>query len=176
VTGVQTCALPIYALNHWFDAGQDEGRNAQPASNAPGPFVGMQRAGGFKGTSWDDFAVCQNQHVIGFRIRSGKRVDGVQFLYPKGWGAVHGDLGSPPYSGEVILPAGRYFKTAQYRSGGSIDALGFIDNTGKGSGMFGGSGGTLNFYHANEGEKIGCMMGYATDEIEQLTFSSTGPR
>jgi hypothetical protein len=164
------------ALNHWFEAGRDEGRKAHPASNAPGPFVGMQRAGGFKGTRWDDFAVCQNQHMIGFRIRSGKRVDGVQFLYPNGWGAVHGYLGNPPYSGEVILPAGRYFKTAQYRSGGSIDALGFIDNTGKGSGMFGGSGGTLKFYHANEGQKIGCMMGYATDEIEQLTFSSTGPR
>lgn len=164
------------ALDHWFNNGEDEGRDPRPDATASAPLNGMAQAGGGGGSPWDDSAVCQGQHVIGFRIRTGARVDGVQFLYPNGWGAAHGNLGKPPYTYELVLPAGQYFHAVHYRSGGSMDALGLIANTGAGYGMFGGGGGTFNAYAVNAGQKLGCVSGRAGSEIDQLTFSSTGPR
>jgi hypothetical protein len=164
------------AMEHWLNVGEAEGHNARPASAAKIQHQGMAQAGGGGGGPWDDSAVCQGQHVIGFRIRSGARVDGVQFLYPNGWGAAHGNLGRAPYTYEVVLPPGHYFYRAQYRSGSTVDALALIASSGVGHGMFGGQGGTLNTYTVNDGQRLGCMAGRAGAEIDQLTFSSTGPR
>lgn len=164
------------AFDHWLTSGEEEGRNGAPASTFNGPVSGPTRAGGTGGGEWDDNDVCQGQHVIGFRVRTGKRVDGVQFLYPKGWGPAHGNMGKPPYSYERILPAGQFFKAVQYRSGGSMDAIGFIANTGTSYGLFGGGGGSLHVYNVTPGEKLGCMAGRSGDEVDRLIFSSTGPR
>ncbi len=164
------------AFDHWFNSGEAEGRNAAPASAFNGPVSGPTRAGGTGGGEWNDNDVCQGQHVIGFRVRSGKRVDGVQFLYPNGWGPAHGKMGKPPYSAERILPAGQFFKAVQYRSGGSMDAIGFITSTGANTGLFGGGGGSFRVYEVTPGEKLGCMAGRSGDEVDRLIFSSTGPR
>lgn len=164
------------ALDHWINYGEIEGRDARPAVNVQGTLIGMQQVGGGGGVPWDDFAVCQGQHVIGFRIRAGARVDGLQFLYPSGWGAVHGNLGNAPYTHEVVLPAGHYFYEAHSRSGATVDAFGLISSGGVSYGMFGGSGGTFQAYQVPATERLGCMMGRAGSEIDQLTFSRTGPR
>jgi len=164
------------ALDHWINVGESEGRDARPASNVQGTVIGMQQVGGEGGSPWDDFAVCQGQHVIGFRIRSNKRVDGLQFLYPNGWGAAHGNLGNAPYTAEVVLPAGHYFYQAYSRAGATVDGFGLVSSGGTTFGMYGGGGGTFQAYQVPSTERLGCMMGRAGSEIDQLTFSRTGPR
>jgi hypothetical protein len=162
------------ALDHWMNSGEDENRNARPDSSFAGPVNGPRRAGGGGGGYWTDVVQCQNQYVIGFRISNGSRVDGLQFLYANGqWGAVHGKLKNTK---TVTLSPGEYIVRADYRGGGSIDAVGFITNTGKNYGMYGGGGGSFGSYSVTPGEKLGCMAGRSGDEVDQLIFSSTGQR
>ena len=117
------------ALEHWLTFGSDAGRDGRPASNATGPFSAPTRVGGGGGGPWNDAAQCQNLYVIGFRVSSGDRVDGVQFLYSNNqWGAVHGKMKN--YSANVTLPAGQFIERINYRSGSSVDAVGFLVNTG----------------------------------------------
>lgn len=164
------------ALEHWLNHGEDEGRKGSPVSSSAGPVSGPAWAGGGGGSAWDDNDICQGQAVIGFRVNSGKRVDGVQFLYPGGWAQPHGSMGKPPYDAEVILPQGQYFTQATYRSGSRMDAVGFTSNTGKTYGLYGGGGGSQYVYTVTPGEKLGCMAGRSGDEVDRLIFSSTGPR
>jgi hypothetical protein len=117
------------ALEHWLTFGSDAGRDGRPASSATGPFSAPTRVGGGGGGPWNDAAQCQNLYVIGFRVSSGDRVDGVQFLYSNNqWGAVHGKMKN--YSANVTLPAGQFIERINYRSGSSVDAVGFMVNTG----------------------------------------------
>ena len=117
------------ALEHWLTSGSDAGRDGRPASTATGPFSAPTRAGGGGGGPWNDAAQCQNLHVIGFRVSSGDRVDGVQFLYSNNqWGEVHGKMKN--YSANVTLPAGQFIERVNFRSGASMDAVGFMVNTG----------------------------------------------
>ena len=164
------------ALDHWFNSGEDEGRDPRPDATSPTQISGPASVGGSGGSAWNDADICGDQPVIGFRIRTGKRVDGVQFLYPSGWGPAHGNLGRAPYTFEIVLPAGQSFAVVHSRSGESLDALGLISNVGTGYGMFGGGGGTFRVYNVTPGEKLGCMAGRSGGEIDQLIFSSTGPR
>jgi hypothetical protein len=194
------------ALEHWLTSGFDAGRDGRPASTATGPFSAPTRAGGGGGGPWNDAAQCQNLYVIGFRVSSGDRVDGVQFLYSNNqWGAVHGKMKT--YSANVILPAGQFIERVNFRSGASIDAVGFMVNTGMPAtktkstktkfgkmpslpeipgpdpaikydtyGMYGGVGGTYATYTVTSGEKLACMSGRSGEEVDQLIFSSTGQR
>lgn len=193
------------ALEHWLTSGFDAGRDGRPASTATGPFSPPTRAGGGGGGPWNDAAQCQNLHVIGFRVSSGDRVDGVQFLYSNNqWGAVHGSMKSD--SANVTLPAGQFIERINYRSGASMDAVGFLVNTGmpatkakkskfgvpvpsmpeiagpdpsihyEAYGMYGGGGGTYATYTVTPGERLACMTGRSGQEVDQLIFSSTGQR
>lgn len=162
------------ALEHWFNYGEDEGRNGRSDSDFAGQVSGPTRSGGGGGGAWSDAAQCQNSYVVGFKTSSGKRVDGVQFLYANGqWGAVHGKLKNTQ---TVLLASGEYIVRVDYRSGNSMDAVGFISNKGKSYGMYGGGGGSFGSYSVTAGQKLGCMVGRSGDEVDQLTFSSTGPR
>lgn len=193
------------ALEHWLTSGFDAGRDGRPASTATGPFSPPTRAGGGGGGPWNDAAQCQNLHVIGFRVSSGDRVDGVQFLYSNNqWGAVHGSMKND--SANVTLPAGQFIERINYRSGASMDAVGFLVNTGmpatkakkskfgvpvpsmpeiagpdpsihyEAYGMYGGGGGTYATYTVTPGERLACMTGRSGQEVDQLIFSSTGQR
>jgi hypothetical protein len=162
------------AFDHWMNNGEDEKRNAHPDSNFAGPINGPIRAGGGGGGAWSDAAQCQNTYVTGFKISSGKRVDGVQFLYANGqWGAVHGKLKNTK---TTVLRPDEYIVRIDYRSGGSMDAVTFVTNKGNGYGRFGGSGGSARSYSVTPGQKLGCMAGRSGNEVDQLIFSSTGPR
>lgn len=162
------------AFDHWMNSGEDEGRDAHPDSSFAGPINGPKRTGGSGGGYWTDIAQCQKQHVVGFRVSNGKRLDGIQFLYANGqWGAVHGKLKNPK---TFTLGTGEYIVRADYRSGGSMDAVGFITNTGKNYGLYGGGGGSFGSYSVTPGQKLGCMAGRSGSEVDQLIFSSTGPR
>lgn len=162
------------AFDHWMNSGEDEGRNARPDSSFAGPVNGPIRAGGGGGGGWSDAAQCQKQHVVAFNVSSGKRLDGIQFQYANGkWGDVHGKLkNKKAYS----LPAGQYIVRVDYRGGGSMDAVGFTTNKGTSYGPFGGGGGSAGTYTVTPGQKLGCMTGRSGDEVDQLIFSSTGPR
>ncbi|MNR84295.1 hypothetical protein D3C72_150930 [compost metagenome] len=165
------------ALEHWLTFGADDGRDGSPTSKATTPFSPPMRYGGRGGAPWNDAAQCQSSYVVGFRIRANGRVDGIQFLYANGqWGAPHGNLGNPPYTYEIALPAGQYFTTVHIRSGDSVDALGLISNTGVGYGMFGGNGGTFAAYGVTSGEKLACVTGRSGKNLDQFIFSSTGQR
>lgn len=162
------------ALDHWLNNGEDEGRDARPDSSYAGPVYGPIRTGGGGGGYWTDAAECKNQYVVGFRVSSGKRVDGLQFLYANGqWGGVHGKLKNTQ---TVMLSPGQYIARVDYRSGGSMDAVGFISNTGKSYGLYGGGGGSFGSYTVTPGQKLGCMAGRSGDEVDQIILSSTGPR
>ncbi|WP_175626382.1 MULTISPECIES: lectin [Oxalobacteraceae] len=162
------------ALDHWMNYGEDENRNARPDSDYAGPVAGPRRAGGGGGGQWSDAAQCRNTYVIGFKTSSGKRLDGVQFLYANGqWGGVHGKLKNTQ---TVMLAAGEYITRVDYRSGGSMDAVTFISNQGRTFGRYGGTGGGANSYSVTPGQKLGCMAGRSGSEVDQLIFSSTGPR
>lgn len=162
------------ALDHWMNSGEDENRNARPDSDYPGPVAGPRRAGGDGGGEWSDAVQCRNTYVTGFKTSSGKRLDGVQFLYANGqWGNVHGKLKNPQ---TVTLAAGEYITRVDYRSGGSMDAVTFISNKGKSYGKYGGNGGGANSYTVTPGQKLGCMTGRSGSEVDRLIFSSTGPR
>lgn len=162
------------AFDHWMNSGEDEGRNARPDTNFAGPVNGPKRAGGGGGGGWSDAAQCQKQHVVAFNVSSGKRLDGIQFQYANGqWGAVHGKLKNKK---TYALPAGQYIVRVDYRGGGSMDAVGFTTNTGASYGPFGGGGGSAGTYTVTPGQKLGCMAGRSGSEVDQLIFSSTGPR
>jgi hypothetical protein len=162
------------ALDYWLNSGEDEHRNGRPDSDSDGPVSGPVRAGGGGGGAWNDSAQCQDQYVIGFRVSSGKRLDGIQFLYAnQNWGAVHGKLKNTQ---TVMLSPGEYIVRVDYRSGSSMDAVAFVTNRGKNYGQYGGGGGGAGSYSVTPGEKLGCMAGRSGSEVDQLLFSSTGLR
>lgn len=165
------------ALDHWINSGEDEGRDGSPASKAPGPISGPVAAGGDGGSAWSDRDQCASGYVTGFRLRYGKEVNTVQFRYSNGkWGDSHGYQSTDPWTKTESLPSGEYIVRVDYRSGGRLDNVAFITNRGKKYGPYGGGGGGPATYNVTSGEKLGCMGGRSGSTIDQLVFSSTGPR
>lgn len=163
------------ALEHWLADGEDERRNGRPDADVAGPVSGPVRAGGGGGGAWSDMETCQGQHLIGWRLATGRTVDRVQFRYAnRSWAPVQG--GSGAFTADVTLPSGEYVVRVDYRSGERIDSLSFKTNTGKTYGPYGGSGGSPATYSVTPGAKLGCMAGRSGKSTDQLTFSSTGPR
>lgn len=166
------------AMDHWQNNGEDEGRDGRPASQANGPLAGFRQIGGGGGDAWsdEDGGQCIGQYVTGWRVRSGGRVDGIQFRYnARGWAANHG-YGKGGYTADVSLPDGEYVTRVDYRSGSMVDNIAFITNRGRAFGPYGGGGGTWGSYSVTPGEKLGCIAGRAGSSMDHLTFSSTGPR
>ncbi len=165
------------AIDHWFTEGEGEGRDGSPLSAAGGPVSGPVRAGGGGGGLWSDRNICAGGHVTGFRVRSGRLVDSVQFRYANGrWGALRGYQGDGRYTADVTLASGEYIVRVDYRSGSMIDSVSFTTNQGRTFGPYGGGGGGSGTYTVTPGEKLGCMAGRAGSSIDQLIFSSTGLR
>ena len=165
------------ALDHWFTSGEEEGRDALPASTANIQMFGPVTVGGGGGAAWDDSAECAGGYVTRIQVRAGKMVDGLAFGYSNGlWGPPRGNLGRSPYTADVILAAGEYVVRVDVRSGSAVNAISFLTNFGRTYGPYGGGGGNLGYYDMNAGQKLGCMQGRAGSGIDQLTISSTGPR
>lgn len=165
------------AFEHWFNSGENEGRNSHPDSASDGPVSGPTRAGGDGGGAWSDYQSCAGQYVNGFRIRAGGSVDTVQFRYAnQGWAPAQGYQGKDAFTADVTLASGEYIVRVDYRNGSRIDNIRFTTNNGKTYGPYGGGGGSSATYTVTPGEKLGCMAGRAGSSIDQLTFSSTGPR
>ena len=162
------------AFDHWFNIGEDEGRKGHPDSTFNGPVSGPTRAGGGGGGAWSDADFCDGQHVTGFRVNNGKTVDRLQFRYPNGWAPPQG--GNNGFNADVTLPKGDYIVQVNYRNGSRLDSVAFVSNRGKTYGPYGGGGGSPGTYTVTPGEKLGCMSGRAGNSIDQLIFSSTGPR
>lgn len=163
------------AFDHWFNNGEDEGRDGSPASAFSGPVSGPTRVGGGGGSEWSDADFCDGQYVTGFRINNGKKtVDRLQFKYPQGWAPSRG--GSKGFNAEVNLAGGEYFTRVEFRGGDRVDSVTFFSNLGRVYGPFGGGGAGLGTYTVTPGEKLGCMAGRSGKAIDQLIFSSTGPR
>ncbi len=162
------------AFDHWLNSGEDEGRDGSPASAFNGPVSGPTRAGGGGGGEWSDAAFCDGQYVTGFRLNNGKTVDRLQFRYPQGWASPQG--GNNKFNADVTFANGEYITYVKYRSGDRLDNVMFVTNVGKTYGPYGGNGGSPGEYRVTAGEKLGCMSGRAGKSIDQLVFSSTGPR
>jgi hypothetical protein len=168
----------IDAMDHWQNNGEDEGRDGSPTATANGPLAGFRQIGGGGGGEWsdEDGGQCKDQYVTGFRVRSGGRVDGIQFKYSgRGWSNNQG-YNKGGYTADVSLPDGEYIVRVDYRSGSMVDNIAFITNRGRAFGPYGGGGGTWGSYSVTPGEKLGCIAGRAGSSIDHLTFSSTGPR
>jgi hypothetical protein len=165
----------VEAFQHWLTDGADNGRNGRPDSNSAGPVSGPVRVGGGGGGAWSDLATCGDRPVTGFRVRSGKRIDGLQFAYGNRWAAAHGGQGGKP-TAEVALSPNDYIVRVDYRGGGGLDQIRFVTNQGKSYGPYGGGGGGAGTYQVTPGEKLGCLAGRDGDEIDQIIFASTGPR
>lgn len=174
------------ALEHWLTIGSDAGRNGKPDSAFAGPISGPVRVGGGGGSAWDD-GCSSNTAITGFRLAAGRTVDRVQFKYPDvkikmgtksmkagGWANPQGSSGN--FTADVELAANEYIVQVDYRGGKQIDSLSFKTNTGKTYGPYGGTGGTPGTYKVTTGEKLACMAGRAGASIDQLIFTSTGPR
>lgn len=165
------------AMEHWFNDGEDGGRDGRPASPSNGAVSGPKSAGGGGGGVWSDRDVCQDQAIDGIRLRSGKRIDQVQFRYgSRGWAPARGDLGSKAGATEFMLARGEYIVRVEYRGGSAVDQLNFITSTGRTYGPHGGGGGSFDSYSVTAGEKLGCMTGRQGKALDRVTFSSTGPR
>lgn len=165
------------ALEHWLNDGADAGRNGSPDSAFAGPVSGPQVAGGGGGGSWRDDPTCGKQYVNGFRVRTGRDMDMVQFRYAKrGWAPAQGNQGGGTLVADVTLAEGEYIVRVDYRSGDRVDQLSFRTNRGKTYGPYGGDGGSPGTYTVTPGEKLGCMAGRSGKSTDQLIFSSTGPR
>lgn len=163
----------IAAMEHWLGNGQDEGRDPRPASNDPGPVMGPLRVGGGGGSAWTDDAVCKGQHITGWRVYSGKKVDRLQFRYPGGWGEAHG--GNKSFKEEVLLAPDEYVVRVSYRGSDEVEGIIFYTNKGRTHGNYGSS--KMNGeYKVTPGQKLGCMSGRSGDRTDQLIFRSTGPR
>lgn len=163
----------IAAMEHWLDSGQEEGRNPRPASQDPGPVIGPLRVGGGGGSAWTDDAVCNGQHITGWRVYSGSKVDRLQFRYPGGWGEAHG--GNKSFKEEVLLAPNEYVVRVSYRGSDEVEGVIFYTNTGRTHGNYGSS--KMNGeYKVTPGQKLGCMSGRSGDRTDQLIFRSTGPR
>lgn len=164
------------AFEHWFASGIPEGRTGSPEFSFSGQLPGPLVAGGGGGTAWNDFSQCAGQSVNGVRLRAGGSVDSLQFSYTnRGWADNHGYQGNNRYTLDVVLPDGEYFQSVEVGSGGRVDNLLFRTNRGRTFGRYGG-GGPNNTFTAASGEKLGCMAGRSGSAIDQLIFSSTGPR
>lgn len=166
------------ALDHWLDSGKNAGRNGSADSVLTGSISGPRHAGGGGGGAWSDNDKCAGQYVTGFRLRYGGGVDAVQFHYgTRGWAEPHGYSSKDPYKIDVTLPKGDYIVGVDYRSGSRIDSVSFKTKSGKTYGPYGGGGGGSSAtYTVTPGEKLACMSGRAGSSIDQLIFSSTGPR
>lgn len=187
------------ALDHWLSDGEEAGRNGAPEDSSVGPVAGPVTVGGGGGGFWSDLEKCAGKAVNGFRVRSGGRVDGLQFSYDNlhtvnslkmgsngkmtmktttdnyYWADAHG-YQNGDYTANVTLAAGEYLVRVDYRSGGALDSISFVTNTGKTYGPYGGSGGSPGSYSVTPGERIGCMRGRSGSSIDQLTITSTGAR
>jgi hypothetical protein len=161
------------AMEHWLTAGEDEKRDPRPDTRAAGALNGPLQAGGGGGGDWSDAATCDGRAVSGWRIGSGRAVDRVQFKYGSNWAPAQG---GGNFNNEVALASGEYVVKVDYRAGARLDSVTFYTNKNKTYGPYGGGGGGPGSYVVSPGEKLGCMRGRAGKSIDQMTFSSTGPR
>lgn len=162
------------ALDHWINSGEDENRNGRPDTPSNGPLAGPAQVGGEGGGLWSDLDVCAGRSVDGFRVRSGKEVDGVQFRYAGHWAPMRGGQGGSMT--EVTLASGEYIKQVDYRGADRVDQVTFISSLGKTYGPYGGGGGSPGTYKVPHGQKLGCIFGRAGSSMDQLNFPPTGPR
>lgn len=161
------------AMEHWLTS--DGSRDGRPDTAYSGPVAGPTVAGGGGGTAWSDAAAGCRHTMAVFAVQAGKTVQGLQFWYHGlGWAPAHGQLGNN-YT-QVFLDDGDYVDEVIYRAGRTLDSITFLTKAGKTYGPYGGTGGTEGRYYPTKGEKLGCMAGRAGSSIDQLTFSSTGPR
>ncbi len=163
------------AMEHWLTVGSDAARNGRPDSADAGPISGPTRAGGETGKPWTDaVAGCTTQFVGGFNVRTTDTVQGLQFWYQGvNWAPEHGSMKS--YT-QVLLEDGDYIVAVDYRSAKYLDSVTFHTKRGKTYGPYGGKGGSAKRYNVTPGQKLGCMSGRSGGGIDQLIFSSTGPR
>ncbi len=113
------------ALEDWMNTGEDAGRDGHPDSPADGPISGPTAAGGGGGTAWTDADTCANGAVIGFKLRTGGNVDGVQFKYGAVGGAPAPGAQSSTHTTSVALPGGMHFTMPKPGSRGWAPARGY---------------------------------------------------
>ena len=158
------------AFIHWLDHGKAEGRDGSPGAFSQTPPAGSVRVGGGGGSAWSDDVVCKGQHVTGWRVYSGKKVDLLQFKYPGGWGEAHG--ANRAFREEVLLAPNEYVVRVSYRGSDEVEGIIFYTNTGRTHGNYGSS--KMNGeYKVTPGQKLGCMSGRSGDRTDQLIFRST---
>ena len=130
--------------------------------------------GGGGGAAWTDTSNCTGKPVSGFNIRSGSRVDGLQFGYRNGgWATAHGGTGGTAVN--VYLDDDETFTEVRYRSASSIDQLTFVTSKGRIFGPYGGGGGTPGVIKGSDGGGLSCISGRAGSSIDALEFTWLTP-
>jgi hypothetical protein len=136
-------------------------------------FVPTQSHGGNGGNAFSD-DLTQTCQLVKVLIRHGSGVDGIQgtYLLPSGAeasGAYHGGDGGSPT--EFQLEAGEYIVRVAGRSGGRVDQLTFITNTGRSYGPYGGNGGNA---FSIDGIKVGGFFGRSGSRLDAIGFYTPG--
>jgi hypothetical protein len=166
----------VDAIVHWINDGEDGGRNGRADVLVKGPLIGPAIAGRDGGDAWSDGNVCSaGQYVDGIRVGYSDEVNAVQFRYAGRWGDRHGGA-TTSKSAEILLNPGEYIVRVDHRSGDRVGQVGFITNTGRSFGPFGGDHSPFMSWSANPGEKLGCMFGRSGKSIDRLVMPSTGLR
>lgn len=130
--------------------------------------------GGGGGAPWSDTSNCTGKPVSGFYIRSGGRVDGLQFGYRNGgWASNHGYAGGTPVY--VYLDDDETITEVRYRSGDAIDQLTFVTSKGRIFGPYGGGGGTPGVFKGADGGSLSCVSGRSGSSIDALAFTWLTP-
>ena len=129
--------------------------------------------GGGGGAAWAD-TNCAGKPVSAFYVRSGGRVDGLQFGYRNGgWASKHGYEGG---AGTLVsLDADETFTEVRYRSGGAVDQLTFVTSKGRVYGPYGGGGGTPGVFKGPDGGSLTCVSGRSGSSIDALDFTWMQP-
>jgi hypothetical protein len=165
------------AFEHWFATGIPENRIGTPLRQYNGTLQGPVVVGGGSGQAlWNDINMCIDAPLNAFAIRYGGSIDSIQFgYYNRGWAPVHGHQSSDPFRAVETLPPDEHFTEVRVGAGSRVDSITFYTNKGRKFGPYGG-GQPNGGYQAEPGESIGCMAGRSGNSIDQLIFTSTGPR
>lgn len=164
------------AFEHWYATGIPENRSGTPLQQWNGTLQGPGVVGGGSGQAlWNDINSCIDAPISAFKLRYGGSIDAVQFGYHnRGWALVHG-IQTNDFTEEVGLPPDEHFTEIRVGAGSRVDNITFYTNKGRKFGPYGG-GQPNGGYKAEPGESIGCMAGRSGGSIDQLIFTSTGPR
>ncbi|MDD2880835.1 MAG: lectin [Rhodoferax sp.] len=164
------------AFEHWFATGIPENRSGTPLQQWNGTLQGPGVVGGGSGQAlWNDINICADAPLSAFRLRYGGSIDAIQFGYVNSWAQVHGYQSNDPFRVEVGLPSDEHFTEVRVGAGSRVDNITFYTNKGRKFGPYGG-GQPNGGYKAEPGESIGCMAGRSGGSVDQLIFTSTGPR